>query len=106
MIVAVLTDVDDHPVDRTRELVAMGAVFRRRGRPGVRPDVAGFVSREGHWLGLLHAPTANGLPVIVESDGAALAEAVAVVAELHPHLVIARGDRFIGGHKVVLDAEE
>ena len=71
-----------------------------------RADVAGLVGGEGHRLGLLDPALADGLAVVVQRDVAALGQTAAVVGELHPHLVLARGNRLVGGDEVVLDAEE
>ena len=51
-------------------------------------------------------PWPTGGAVDVEGDRAALGEAAAVVVELHPHLVVARGEVGVGVDLEVLDAEQ
>ena len=54
-------------------------------------DVAGVVGGEDHCGGGVDVSLAGLGAVDVQRDGAALAEAAAVVAELHPHLVVPAG---------------
>src|SRR4051794_1355548 len=82
-------DVDLDPVDPSGELVVPGAVVLGDGCSGVAADVEGLVHGEEELVGALDAAPPDGLAVDVEGDGAALADAAAVVGELHPRLMTA-----------------
>jgi hypothetical protein len=90
-----LVDVALHPEDFAGELAVSLAVVVADGCRGVAANVGCLVSREDHGDCSVHAPLADLLPVEVERRGAALADAAAVVGELHPHLVLAGGDRAV-----------
>ena len=101
-----LVDVQLHPTDAAGEpAVPRPVVVAHRCR-GVAPDVGGLVGREEHRNRGLHAPVARGLAVHEERHGAALPEPASVVGELHPHLVLARGDGLLAVHLEQLQAEE
>src|SRR6478736_1036472 len=101
-----LRDVDLDPLDGPGEAAALRGVVvtDRRGR--VRADVARLIGREDHRDGGLDAALAGLRAVEVEGDGAALAEAAAVVGELHAHLMGAGWDRPTALDGEVLDAEQ
>ena len=106
MIVIVLLEIDLHPVDLTRELVMAIAVVGRYRRTGFLADVAGFIEGEGHRHGDVDPPFTRRFAVDEEMNDAALAQAAAIVLELHPELVLAGSDRGGALGEESLDAEE
>ena len=84
------------PVNRA----VAGAQLVADRRSAVRAHVGGLVGREEHRHGGVDTALPDLRPVDVERRGPALAQAAAVVGELHPHLTLAgRHDR------VALDLE-
>ena len=73
---------------------------------GVAADVSGLIGREDHRFGGLDPAVADPLAVDIEGDGAALAQAAAVVDELGPDLVLAGRDRLLVVDLEALEAEQ
>src|SRR5687768_4564059 len=91
-IVGALVDVDLDPLDTSGELAGPRTVVVAHPRGAGAAHVARLMGREQHGYGRLDAPLADPLPIQVEDDVAPLAEAAAVVGELHADLVLARRD--------------
>src|SRR5436190_18281349 len=96
VIVVVEAGIELHPLHAAREVARLaGVVLADRGA-GVVADIAGLVGGVDHRHGASDPALANSVGVDVESGDAAFAEATAVVAELHPYLVLAGGNGDVG----------
>lgn len=78
---AVVADVDLHPLDVIGEAVARRAVVRGGQRAGIGTHVAGLIGGECYRLGLLDPPRTDSFAVVVQPDVTALGQATAVVGE-------------------------
>ena len=92
---------------RPVKALSVAAVVVADGCGAVGADVEGLVGGEQHRHCVASTlPCADLGAVEVEGDGAALAEAAAVVGELHPHLVVAGGDVGVAVDVEPLQAEQ
>src|SRR4029079_7039175 len=80
-------DVDLPPLDGALEAALLRGVVVADGRGRVRTDVARLVGREDHRNRDFDAALAGPGGLGEDTDRAALAEAAAVVVELHAHLM-------------------
>src|ERR1700722_13943516 len=65
-VFGVLSEIDSDPVDFAVESAAVGGVVGADGGAGFVADVGGFVGGEDEALGLVNAPFADVLAVVVE----------------------------------------
>src|SRR5215470_6575 len=99
-------DVDLDPLDPAGERAVPRAVIVADWRGAVAADIRRLVHREQKGLRSLEPTLPDLAPVEVQRHHPALPQPATVVAELHPHLMLARPDRLPARHLHTLQAEQ